>query len=330
MAYITLSKQNFFSNLDSITAHIGSIDKLALVLKDNAYGHGILEMAALAEEYGITKAVVRCIPEAKMIDKYFEYILVLADIPSVADEHVYTINSLEEITRFPKESRVELKVDTGMHRNGVMVDEIDEAIATCKKQGLKLEAIFTHFRSADELSSEWFFQKKQFDSIKETYKDLGLRFHSANSAGVFRSSTCNEDMVRVGIGAYGCLEMLESFHTPTLKPVLSLYADKISTKQLLKSNAIGYGATFTCKENSTVSTYDVGYADGVFRILSNNYTSPNGSKLLGRVSMDNCSFEGEEKSLLIFDDARVIAKHAMTLSYEVLTSLKFYIRREVV
>ena len=59
MAYITLSKENFFYNLDKIAQKTGSKEKIALVLKDNAYGHGILEMAALAQEYGIKKAVVQ-------------------------------------------------------------------------------------------------------------------------------------------------------------------------------------------------------------------------------------------------------------------------------
>ena len=58
MAYITLNKNNFFHNLDIITKKTKSKDKIAIVLKDNAYGHGLLEIASMAKEYGITKAVV--------------------------------------------------------------------------------------------------------------------------------------------------------------------------------------------------------------------------------------------------------------------------------
>jgi len=80
MAYITLNKNHFFNNLDIITKLTKSKDKIALVLKDNAYGHGLLNMASMAQEYGISKAVVRSQEEAVKIDAFFEYILVLAEM----------------------------------------------------------------------------------------------------------------------------------------------------------------------------------------------------------------------------------------------------------
>ena len=81
MAYITLNKNNFFHNLDIITNKTKSKDKIALVLKDNAYGHGLLEIAQMAKEYGITKAVVKNEEEANIIEAYFDYVLILADFP---------------------------------------------------------------------------------------------------------------------------------------------------------------------------------------------------------------------------------------------------------
>jgi len=69
MAYITLNKDNFFYNLDIIANKTKNRDKIALVLKDNAYGHGLCEIAKLAFEYGITKAVVSLNEEAFEIHK---------------------------------------------------------------------------------------------------------------------------------------------------------------------------------------------------------------------------------------------------------------------
>jgi len=333
MAYITLNKKHFFNNLDIIANKTKSKDKIAIVLKDNAYGHGIVEIATMAKEYGITKAVVRCTPEAKMIEAFFEYVLVLADIPQVADKKIrYTINDKQSIKNYPKGSLVELKVDSGMHRNGVAFDELEEVLDLIKQQGLELEAIFTHHRSADELTSEWYWQNENFKKVKQKVKELGydnLRFHSANSASTLRHDSIEEDMVRVGIAVYGCMDEYLC-DTKSLKPVLSLWAEKNSTRRLKKGQRIGYGSTYELKEDAQVSNYDFGYGDGFFRVCSNNFVTPNGEKLLGRISMDNASFLSTSQSLLIFNNASEIAKASKSISYEVLTSLKPYLKRRVV
>ena len=120
MAFITLDRRAFHHNLNMIAKQLQSRDKIALVLKDNAYGHGLLPIAKMADKYGITRAVVRTLDEALLVRDRFEYILVLADVPETLIPQIhFTINAMEQIKLFPKGSRVELKVDTGMHRNGI-------------------------------------------------------------------------------------------------------------------------------------------------------------------------------------------------------------------
>ena len=334
MAYITLNKNNFFNNLDIISKKTKSKDKIALVLKDNAYGHGLLEVAQMAQEYGVKKAVVQTCEEAQKIENKFDYILVLADFPSCKNEKIrYTINDINAIQKFPTGTKVELKVDTGMHRNGVGIDEVTLALEKIQEQGLLLEAVFTHHRSADELTSEWFWQNEKFAQVKSHVKSLGfgeVRFHSCNSAALFRHVDFAEDMARVGIAAYGCLEMPGAYERDDFKPVLSLHATQISSRTLRSGEALGYGATFTAGEDCRVSNYDFGYGAGFLRTCSNNYTSPKGLKLAGRVSMDNSSFISDAKEILVFDDARVLAKSAKTISYEVLTSLKAGLQRKII
>jgi len=354
MAYITLNKKHFFNNLDIIADKTKSKDKIALVLKDNAYGHGLLEVAEMAKEYGIKKAVVRCEVEAKMIKDFFEYVLVLNDFPSdkaqakawvpksdidLSEPRLqsgqkirYTINDIKSIEKFPHATKVELKVDTGMHRNGIAMDEVEMVLQKIKEQGLVLEAVFTHHRSADELSSEWFWQNENFKKVKQKVMACGydVRFHSANSASLFRHENFSEDMARVGIVAYGCMELPHAIDVDGFKPVLSLYASKISSRKLLKGECVGYGASYEAKEDCIVSNYDFGYGDGFLRSCSNNYTTPHAKDLLGRISMDNSSFLCDDDKIVIFDDAREVAKSAKTISYEVLTSLKPYIKREII
>ncbi len=337
MATIRLSRSAFFHNLDIIAHRSGSVDKIAVVLKDNAYGHGLREMAALASEYGIRRAVVRTSEEAEAIDGYFEYILVLSDIPAEASPTVcYTVNALEQIARFPSGTKVELKVDTGMHRNGIAGDELEAAFSAVRKAGLSLEGVFTHFSSADTSGPECAEQAKAFASVKAEAKALAvkygvdpLHFHSANSAGTFRALCDDEDMVRVGIAAYGCLVMESTLEQHALRPVLSLWADKIATRSLKKGERIGYNGTYEASDEMVVSSYDVGYADGLLRSASNRYTTPTGKKLLGRVSMDNTSFTGSEAELLIFENANDYADAAGSIGYEVLVGMRPHMKRIV-
>jgi alanine racemase len=258
--------------------------------------------------------------------------LILADFPKNVDKKFfYTINDIEDIKKFPPFTNVELKVDTGMHRNGISMDELSDAISLIEKYQLNLEAVFTHHRSADELTSEWFWQNQNFKKVKEFFKNYKkpLRFHSANSASLLRTKNFDEDLARVGIAAYGCIEIPKEIYPNDFKPVLSLHAKRISKKTLKKGSRIGYGWDFTLEKDCIVSNYDFGYGDGFLRVLSNNYITPDKTKLVGRISMDNSSFLSDKEELLIFDDAKEVAKQANTISYEVLTSLKPDIKRVI-
>ena len=335
MAYIELDRSAFFNNLDIIAQHTGSVDKIALVLKDNAYGHGLEPMAAMAAEYGVRRAVVRNSGEAERIAVWFDYILVLAEIPRTPQEKVcYTVNSFEELARFPKGCRVEIKVDTGMHRNGITLENLEAVVPEAREAGLQVEGFFTHHRSADMLSSEWFWQNAQFAAVRAAARGIAERFgfpaprfHSCNSAALFRKGVFDEDMARVGIAAYGCLEMERTLPQPALKPVMALYAEKIATRTLEAGERVGYGGIYGAAEPLAVSTYDVGYADGMLRTASNNYTTPGGAALLGRISMDNTTFAATEERLLVFDDANSYAAAAGTIGYEVMVGMRPHMRR---
>jgi alanine racemase len=345
MAHINLNKKSFFHNLDIIAQVASGKDKIAVVLKDNAYGHGLQEMASMAQEYGIKKAVVRTHGEALHVSSFFETILVLAEIPQTPlSNAVYTINDINSIKLFPKNTRVEIKTDSGMHRNGVSFEELEESFNLCKFQGLHVEGVFTHHRSADELSSEWFVQEQEFKRIKEKAQAIAkieaienLRFHSQNSAALFRAGESLHDMVRVGIAIYGCLDKNDviykdgsSLHVNALKPVLSLHASKISSRILKAGARIGYGGTYTAIADMQVGNYDLGYADGLLRTASNKFVTPKGYKSLGRISMDNVNLDCNDEEVCIFDDANSFAQSAGTIGYEVLTSMREYIKRSIV
>lgn len=338
MAHLLINKQNYFHNLDTINKKLQNIDKIAVVLKDNAYGHGLINIAQIANEYGIKKAVVRTIKEAEQISHLFDYILVLGELPKENYSHTFhiTINSLQDIEKICEDTFVHLKIDTGMHRNGIPMDKLDEAICRILQRNLKLTGVFTHHRSSDVLSSEFFWQKTNFSHIKkEVYnicEKLSIsipKFHSLNSSGVFRCEKIDDDFVRVGIAAYGYLDNEFPLEVPDLKPVASLVAKRISTTTIKKGQRIGYGGSYEAKEDTFSSTYDIGYGDGFLRLTPEHgeLTTPKGYKLLGKVSMDSISLNSDDDEVVIFNDVKNLAKMHKTITYEIITTLSSDIKR---
>ena len=334
MATIHISKDNFFHNLNQLALKAGSKERLAVVLKDNAYGHDLTIMAKLAAEYGITQAVVISVEEAETIRPYFDRILILNGTPFPDETFSFAVTDLRQLSAIDPAARIELKVDTGMHRNGIAMGELEEAIEIIRDRELSFVGVMTHYRSADVLSSEWYWQKKNFESVKQTVRSSGfknVRFHSHNSAALLRSKYFDEDIARVGIAIYGYNELPGVYDSVPLRPVLSLHARRTSTRRLDTGARIGYGGDYSVPEPVTVSTYDLGYGDGWRRgDAVRPYVTAEGLPILGRVSMDFISLEGDRETVCIMDDAQVAARHFGTISYEMTTMLSPSIPREVV
>ena len=335
MAFIKINRQNFFYNLSQFVKKTGSKESIGMVLKDNAYGHGLELMAQLSQEFGLTKAVVRSYEEAKQIKPYFKNILILGDRAVVDMQCSFALNGFEDILKAEKGAIVELKVDTGMHRNGVLVNELEEALRLIKKRGLILKGVLTHNRSADELSSELFWQYKKFEEVKKIVgsvtPNIKIRFHSFNSATSLRLPCQNEKFIRLGIGAYGYSELPSIYDTLELKPVLSLWAKKISTRKLKKGERVGYGGSYVALRDMIVSTYDLGYGDGWMRSNSfKPFLSAEGLPILGRISMDYIVLESTKNEVCIVDNALEAGRQVGTISYEIITQLNENIKRVIV
>ncbi|HIO95513.1 MAG TPA: alanine racemase [Campylobacterales bacterium] len=335
MAFIKINKENFFYNLSQFTKKTGSKESIGMVLKDNAYGHGLELMAQLSHEFGLTQAVVRTYHEAQIIKPYFKQILVLGDVACVDNICSFTLNDLEDIYKAQKGSTVELKVDTGMHRNGIAFEALEEALILIEKRGLKLKGIMSHNRSADELSSELFWQHKKFEEIKKIIgsvtPNINIRFHSFNSATSLRLPCQNEELIRLGIGGYGYSELPSVYETLELKPVLSLWAKRVSTRKLKKGERVGYGGSYIAPRDMIVSTYDLGYGDGWMR--SNGFKPfiiAEGLPILGRISMDYITLESRKDEVCIVDNALESGRQVGTISYEIITQLNENIKRMIV
>ena len=333
MAYIRLHRDHFYHNLSQLALKAGGKDRLAVVLKDNAYGHGLEPMAEMAAEYGIGEAVVISLEEAKRIETLFEHILVLGEEPVEEAKISFAVSELSVLERTVPEAQIEIKVDTGMHRNGIAMEDLEEALQIVSKRGLRLIGVMTHYRSADELTSEYLWQRKNFEEVKERVRNAGfahVRFHSHNSAALLRCESFGEDLARVGIAIYGYNPLPASFAPIELRPVLSLWARRSSTRRLKPGARIGYGGEYRVEREMTVSTYDLGYGDGWPRgDAKRPWKTAEGREILGRVSMDFLSLEGDAREVCIMEDAQRAAEHFATISYEMTTALMPSIPREI-
>ena len=340
MARILLNKNNLFHNLNLISQKAGSKEKVAVALKDNAYGHGLREIAKLTSEFGIKKAVVKTLDEAIKIEEFFEYILVLTDtnITKYSKSFHIALNSFESIDLLPNNIKVHIKVDTGMHRNGVLLNEIEKTIVKLLEKEITITGVFTHHKSADDILSDDFdkqnavFSKVKKETIR-VCKQLSIEvpaFHSSNSSALFRHKSMDESFARVGIATYGYIGSDSCEKSPALKPVMSLWADKVSSRILEKGESVGYGGEFIASEDMNITTYDIGYGSGFLRLNGDqHYVTPKGFKVLGRVSMDYITLNSTDQELCLFDDATPLAKLHNTISYEIVTALSSDLKKEI-
>jgi alanine racemase len=172
---------------------------------------------------------------------------------------------------------------------------------------------------------------KNWDRIKTIVSKLTDQkplFHSFASSALLRANM-SDDFARCGIATYGYSEIDDSFDVCDLKPVLSLYAEKICTKELKSGQRVGYGGVGFVKKDSTISTYDLGYADGLFRYDGVGDLKFDGIDVIGRISMDSFSATSDKDSLKVIDNAKDIALYFKTISYDILVKLSPYIKREI-
>ena len=225
-----------------------------------------------------------------------------------------------------------LHLDTGMHRLGLTLDELQVlAAAPDRLQGLTLELLMSHLACADQ--EEERMNAQQAGRFKKARALLpGVVASLANTGGVFLGPEFHHDLVRPGIGLVGGGPFGRAH--PRLKPVATLTAPILQTRAVSQGETVGYGASFTADRAYRVAVIAAGYADGVLRASAGRgrvWFAGDHRKILGRISMDLMVIDvtgcedaqpGAMVELLgphvTVDEA---AEAAGTASYEVLTRL---------
>jgi alanine racemase len=353
-------------DLDALTGNIrgfqqavGKNAEVMAVVKANAYGHGVLQVAQTALAAGVTRLAIAIVEEGVSLRKagILVPILILGVTPpSQADVAVKysltaTVSSMVEAEAFSRAAvvqgkpvRLHLKIDTGMGRLGVAPDEavgLAQAIALLPL--VELEGVFTHFACADEICNPLNTkQEEQFSAVVRALRGAGLavKAHAANTATILTRPAMHWDIVRVGIGMYGYYpsEEVREAYPGLLRPVLSLVSRLSFVKEVPAGTSLSYGATFTTRTCSRVGTVPIGYADGLSRRLSNSgHMIVRGVKvpIVGRICMDQCMVLLDEvpdadvgDDVVIYGhqgSARVsvdeVADQLGTISYEILCAI---------
>lgn len=271
------------------------------VCKANAYSHSDYYIAKTAYENGCPYICVSSYDEAYSLrNQGFEGdILILGYVDPDSIEEVIRLNitisifSYEWLEHIKTDNvdmtklRIHLKIDTGMNRIGFKrLDEIKKAFQYLKDLNVNIEGIYTHYHSADnedkascEKQSNWFYQI--VDLIPHKFKWI----HTSNSDATLSYHDERSNAVRVGLALYG----IKSVESPLqVKPVLSLYSTITHIKEVMKGETIGYGATYTCLNDSFIATIPIGYGDGFLRKNQGRFvcidTHP--YEIVGRVCMD--------------------------------------------
>jgi len=333
------------------------------VIKNDAYGHGLLEVAKALSTEGIWGWGLSEPEEAQILRKqgFKEPILLLSGFEKDWIEElirlditpvIVSIESLECLENFANKKNIRLefhlKIDTGMHRFGISLEELDLFIEKYKQiSSLKLIGVMTHFSCSEKPEHELTqLQLKKFKDAIYMLNKHNIKpkyIHFANSGGIiFLSEKGN--LVRPGISLFGGYPNKKAKEIIKLYPVMTFKSRIIEIKKIKKGEYAGYGPNFLAKRDTILGLIPVGYGDGYLRSLSNKgfaFYKDKRVPIVGNISMKALYLDltdvenpqiGDEVILLGGKNEEVpadeLADLAGTISYELFCSLGKNIPRE--
>ncbi len=348
-------------NLAQIKKLVGGARKnsprIMVVVKANAYGHGLIEVAKTLEKLRVDYLGVASLDEAIALRKEGIKLAVLV-LGSILPEEVdlaldydvaLTVCNKELAQTLNNKAKaknitmpVHIKIDTGMGRIGIWHEEAPEFVKMLKRMKyIRAEGIYTHFTSA---SRDNFFTNYQLESFENLLRRLNrenIQFHykhAANSIALVDLKKSHFNLVRPGIIVYGMYPKRNFAKILKLKPALSLKTRIVYLKDVPVGRSISYGRTYITEKPTRIATLPIGYADGYGRILSNRASVlVKGEKapVVGKITMDQTMVDvGHIKGVEIGDEVVLIgrqgrlqmrteeiARVSKTIPYEIVCSI---------
>ena len=351
--YIYLNKKSFIHNLEVLKNL--SRKELCLVVKANAYGHGLEWAVKNANASGIKWFAVASVDEGMQVKKAYKEsrVLLLAEPSKIQLENikendidltVYNESFIDTLIETGDEYSVHLKIDTGMHRLGCPPEKFYDLYKKIVDSDLNLIGICTHFPMADTDETE---TKKSIELFEKTISDIdstNMLLHVDNSASTLYKLDNSFNMARVGIAAYG-VQITAVENENELIPTMEIKT-RISNLQVRKKGeAVSYGKAQRLSRDSIIATAPIGYGDGYpwnsfpdGKVIVNNQFC----NLIGRVTMDQILFDVTDANVQIDDEVTVlgnsmdgklnisvsdIAQWNKTIEWEILTNMSKRLER---
>lgn len=337
---------------------VGASVELMAVVKANAYGHGLPQIAAaLAEEadlFGVATFDEAIEVRANTPDR--PIVILGPSLPAEREavakhDFIASVSSYEEAEQFnriagARSAELNLVIDTGMGRMGV---QENEALAVAKRiaqlRHVALHSISTHLPVADEDEAFTRDELARFSQLVAALRrEVPGRYkvHALLSAGILGFAETPFDIVRAGLVLYGASPLARA--QSLLKPVMTLKARVALVRDVPQGATISYGRTFTTPRRMRIATISAGYADGYPRALSNRGASVliGGRRcaVLGRVTMDMIMADVSEVNVTVGDEvvligrqadeevsAAELAQRAGTIAWEIFTGIGTRVRR---
>lgn len=354
---IGISQARLLNNL-KILSKVNNNLKIAPVLKSNAYGHGLKQLAQILDSQNCPYFCVDSLYEAyellKLKVKTPVLIMGYTDPKNLTVKKlpfsyaIFDLQTAQALNKYQPGAKIHLFVDTGMNREGVKVGDLTEFINRLSQlKSLQVEGLMSHLASArnnnDPLLTN---QLKNFKKALEICQEAGLNLkwiHLGASDGLFIKKVQQiTNLARTGLALYGI-----SDKNSRLKPVLKLTTRLIQIKKIKTGDKVGYDGSFIAKKDTIIGILPIGYFDGVDRRLSNKglvLTSQTVCPIIGKVSMNLITVDiskvknprvGQE--VVVYSDnpenSNSIAKSAaicQTIPYDILTGLSISIRKTII
>lgn len=320
ISWLEVSESAYQKNLTFFKNRISPETEFAVVIKSNAYGHDMHQMANLAVKHGVDSFCVHSLEEAIQLRQwgFQQNILIMGPVLLNNLEEVVlndirlvvynpeTIDKLQKITKkLDKPVRVHLKLETGTYRQGIDPKSLSRFLNKIKESPfIKLDGVYTHFANIEDTTNHdyAFYQLDLFNKMAQQVQKAGyseIMRHTACSAAILLFPETYFEMVRLGISQFGLWPSRETLVAykinftengeDVLTPVLSWKTRIAQIKQVPSNKLIGYGGTYQTTRDSRIAVLPIGYADGYDRRLSNQaYVLIHGKRapLRGRVCMN--------------------------------------------
>ncbi len=325
-SWCDVSPDALASNARALKQHLAPHAKLGVVVKSEAYGHGLTLAASAFLQGGADWLIVSSVDEAHALRKasLAAPIYICGNVPpwqleQVIESHarmvVYdadTLRALSELAarRFHAKVPVHIKLETGTHRQGVTIEQaLELGKLASSLPGVELEGLTTHFADIEDSTDHAFAdkQRERFAAGVAAFASAGLRppvLHSANSAATLLYPETHGGLVRVGIAAYGLWPSKETFATALqrhhdgrqpavvkLTPALEWRTRIVQVKELPAGAYVGYGRTYRTTHPTRLCVLPLGYYEGYDRRLSNvAHVLVHGQRapIRGRICMNMC------------------------------------------